>query len=145
MTRLRFRAWLMNDREMVFMDQPEYRSQWSFYFVEANDHHPYGVGISHYQGEVESNDSWRPDEIALMQSTGLKDKDFKEIYEGDIFQWSFTTDIYKGEVSWWPERAGFGLPSMIADGRSGFMLLDARVAREGLVIGNIYENPELVA
>ena len=82
--------------------------------------------------------------MIVMQSTGLKDKNGREVFEGDIFQWSFAVDTYKGEVKWWPDRAGFGLPSMIASNRNGFMMLDSRIALEGEVIGNIYENPDLL-
>jgi len=80
------------------------------------------------------------DEIKLMQSTGLKDKNGKEIFEGD------TVD-YKGRkalVSWHGSYASFiyrfvdELQKRNAEWNPLYL---AYMRCE--VIGNIYENPEL--
>ena len=60
----------------------------------------------------------------LMQYTGLKDKNGKEIYEGDIVQFL----IHRKLVEWSQEEARFTCPGAV----------------NGEVIGNIYENPELL-
>jgi len=74
----------------------------------------------------------------LMQYTGLKDKNGKEIYEGDIvhFQSQFSHESFTEVVGWEIENGdemgtytGFGL---------------FYKAKEYEVIGNIYENPELL-
>lgn len=80
------------------------------------------------------------DEIKLMQSTGLKDKNGKEILEGDIVD-------YKGRkalVSWHGSYASFiyrfvdELQKRNAEWNPLYL---AYMRCE--VIGNIYENPEL--
>ncbi len=72
----------------------------------------------------------------LMQYTGLKDKNGKEIYEGDILTYSGTTSngnkIIR-EVNYNVENARF---------QSGMYLLSQSIELSE-IIGNIYENPEL--
>lgn len=79
-----------------------------------------------------------PDEIKLMQSTGLKDKNGKEIFEGDIL----TSQNYpvKGVVEF---RTDLGLWVHYLKGYNYFEYL-GNVAGSKEIIGNIYENPEFV-
>ncbi len=75
-----------------------------------------------------------PDDVILMQYTGYKDMKGKEVYEGDIVR--YYDDIY--EVRWiW---VGFYLRSIQDDS------FDELATTENFieVIGNIYENPELL-
>lgn len=67
----------------------------------------------------------------LMQYTGLHDKNGKEIYEGDIVSWTYGQNNEVREVKWIISEAMF-LPNCMAE--------DPVVE----VIGNIYENPELL-
>ena len=72
----------------------------------------------------------------LLQFTGLKDRNGKEIYEGDICKW--LDEI--GQVFWSEENWCFcvGLPDTVwswVHGRNNSKLE---------IIGNIYENPELL-
>ncbi len=66
--------------------------------------------------------------------TGLKDKNSKEIYEGDIIQ-RYSEGRYK---IYWHERSA----SWLMDGHTGITMGDMALACE--VIGNIYENSELL-
>ena len=85
------------------------------------------------------------DEIELMQSTGLKDKNGKEIFEGDILE---VTDKYNWlEVVYYSqEKAMFVTEEINREFKVPesplYDLLDSTFLKFK-VIGNIYENPEL--
>ena len=75
--------------------------------------------------------------IILMQYTGLKDKNGKEIYENDIV--TFAGIKEKFQIVW--DEGGFILRllwfNLFFEGIKG-------MSYYGEVIGNIYENPELL-
>lgn len=73
---------------------------------------------------------------AIEQYTGLKDKNGKEIYEGDILQ---IDDHIVGdfEVVW--HKLGWKIKRAI-----GYESLSVHKSEDCTVIGNIHENPELL-
>ena len=71
----------------------------------------------------------------LMQFTGLYDKNNKEIYEGDIFQ--DEEDGYCDYVEWDDTYSGWTTHKWFLPNE--FMNLEKME-----IIGNIYENPELL-
>ena len=78
--------------------------------------------------------------ITYMQYTGLTDKNGKEIYEGDIIRWrnysSFPTeDPFVIDIVEWSDKEACFI--------TGMRYLKV-TARRGEVIGNKFENPELL-
>lgn len=83
----------------------------------------------------------------IMQYTGLKDKNGKEIYEGDILRWqdweqegTEKADVY---------IVSYKAPSFIWDCYRENQKLETngevlRDTKEFEIIGNIFENPELL-
>ena len=78
--------------------------------------------------------------IELMQSTGLKDKNGVDVYQGDIIR---CTRGCPHEVIWLEEYGGTFFGGMPAWYLSGLSNGYAWTGREE-VIGNIYENSELL-
>lgn len=92
------------------------------------------------------------DKIELMQSTGLKDKNGVEIFEGDVVSRNsgmpsvvkFGKWIYEEDFGYKIKNIGFYLDSSYDDDE-WFQAMDYEdISKNYEVIGNIYENPELL-
>ena len=80
-----------------------------------------------------------PDEIELMQSTGLKDKNGQEIFKGDIVK--MAKDVYS-EPSYYEVVRHRGGAYRLESKQHGCELWLRHTDCE--VVGNIYENKELL-
>ena len=118
MTMLKFRAWDKVNNEMFEV------AEMDFIFDTVSDKKYYSVSF---------------DEIELMQSTGLVDMHYNEIFEGDVVKVlnSLYTVFYDGE------RGSFRLKPHDKRWHTDYM---SNFSGGGNfeVVGNIYENPELV-
>ena len=114
---IKFRAWNKEENKM-----------WSFDVMDRNKIFALDSNLPHKDFLVIPDGS----HIELMQFTGLTDKNGKEIYDGDVVK--YREGVYK--VDWFEN--GFYL---FRDVRAKFDIWWV----ETEVIGNIYENPELLA
>ena len=102
---------------------------------------PYRYRIGSYLRELQTEPFWRyVDPETVGQYTGLKDKNGKEIFEGDIV----ATDFHEKK----PYLIKYGVHNYTdvgfyaKDGNYRFPMPDS--LKHIIKIGNIYENPELL-
>ena len=121
MREIKFRAWEVQTKRML---------DWN-YFMNISTDYLFGRN---------GNSIMIP-----MQYTGIKDKNGKEVYEGDIVDYEDTHNIDDSGIQvigWDSENAGFGRRYL------GEQEFDATCFSEVVtnfeVIGNIYENQELL-
>ena len=82
-------------------------------------------------------------EMPLMQYTGLKDKNGKEIYEGDIVQIKIREHIFIGVIQYKEQYAQFVITKTNTIAHECEALGDY-ITDWLEVIGNIYENPKIL-
>lgn len=144
---IKFRAWDKENFIMHFSNENEDGIVWEIQpkikFLELRTIDSFPGGEYHEQTE-----QWVEPKQVLMQNTGLKDKNGKEIWEGDvvaILKWVGNPDVYEEAgiytISWSDNFAGFKFYPRNNDIHDCF---DPNEENQYTVIGNIYENPELI-
>lgn len=143
-------------RDIKFRAWDKYANKMIFDFAVSQHNKFSGWSTCVYCGlKIGSGGS---DDYTLMEYTGVKDKNGNEIYEGDIVLWDggmtkFCTKKAKGKIEW--GKAGMFI-SLISEGEYMYGDREATAIEfegpEGPlhwwdnleIIGNIYENPELM-
>ena len=108
---------------------------------------------NHPHIHVDSRSKYWIDIDTIGQFTGLYDKNGKEIYEGDIVKWTFFfyigSEVQKdlvGIIKWY--QGGFIFDVIKHDieeaGFYGISDLSTDTESDCEIIGNIYDNPELM-
>lgn len=91
----------------------------------------------------ERTNYYKFDDIVLMQSTGLTDKNGKEIFEGDILNIETDEENVRVEVSWDSKHALFVFESKKYNEKKALGELFEDNSYPFKIIGNVWEHPEL--
>lgn len=112
--------------------------QWLIY----KPHPTWGVHLYYTQDDTNNSElQWciDSDDFEVVQYTGLKDKNGKEIFEGDILEWNDLSFV----VYWCDIDCGFGLEYNKTTG-PWHDFSKKEIPKYCEIIGNIYENKELL-
>ena len=146
---IKFRVWLPEDEIMLYSENDingDFMEIWSFEGVEIQETRFREMG-----GEIhEVSDYVKPENQSLMQFTGLKDKNAKDIYESDILKCDFSKDgshdsiqvveFYEGSFGSRNKNDHFRIPALFSGRATEGMNLNYYE-----VIGNIHENKDLLS
>ena len=126
---IKFRCWDTENKQMLKVQELDFEDTF------------YGGRLSIRTDQY--NDYFDIEDMILMQYTGLKDKNGKEIYEGDIVSFNLKSDSegqpnITGYIEYQTTFSGYRIMSL-----KGSFALDYNI-KDCEVIGNIYDNPKLL-
>lgn len=125
MTMPKFRAWLKDEYRMTDVHEMTFIDGEVYLISDITGFYAY-------------------EEFKLMQSTGLRDKNSREIYEGDIVRYECCFESYVEEVIYDDKHCNFGT----IDKDEKTFSFDALISDFDVdcfeVVGNIYENTEFL-
>lgn len=119
--RLFFRAWIESQNYMAIQGTPDLETLYSF--------------MLHYGKEKN-----------IMQFTGLQDKNGNKIFEGDIVTYKRSVGNWTGKTMTTTHKIVFTekINAFVMEDGSSYIKLRKHWGYEYEVIGNIFENPDLL-
>lgn len=130
---IKFRLWSKICKKFIETNNPNLE------FVINNNGYLYS--IENFYGEIYVLPQM---DIEVLQFTGLRDRNGKEIYEGDILKYNFPYDgrlKHISPVTYLETQASFGLKDIYGNEIPLYRITANNYFE---VVGNIYENPELL-
>lgn len=129
----KYRVWVTTEKRMVFLDD--------ILDIDYENKEIVTQQVYFENGLPDDRDvyCYDFDEIELIQSTGLKDKNDKEIFEGDIVK--MAKDVYS-EPTYYEVVRHYGGAYRLESKQHGCELWLRHTDCE--VVGNVYENRELL-
>ena len=129
MREIKFRAWDEANNEMVYSDKED------CFYINTK-----GVLFMYSKKPTKKGEDYHKD-YNVMQYTGLKDKNGVEIFEGDLLR---VLDNKNGVLQVEFKNAYVGGWVLTHNSTDDWLSLGARKSEDIEVIGNKYENPELL-
>lgn len=147
-------------REIKFRAKGLIDNNWhygSYVYTDDNKNNPFASGpfkekhhiIQYYSGDWNLG-GWEPIEVnpaTLGQFTSLKDKNGKEIYEGDIlsYAWGIEPDVSSPSNDYLEVRFVRGVFAFLWNGDlDDECTIDSPTLCWATVVGNIHDNPDLI-
>ena len=127
---IKYRAWLKEEKKMVNVETMDFTDK-SMQHLEKNE-----IIDAYLLRRMVFED------VEIMQYTGLKDKNGKEIYEGDILKYNFPYDgrlKHISPVTYLETQASFGLKDIYGNEIPLYRITSNNYFE---VVGNIYEKEE---
>ena len=132
--------------EKLNIHAPEVQEEKKYFIFEPDLISADGTARAYAYGESGADEYY--DTVTLNQCTGLKDKNGKLIYEGDIVQFYHDDFLQTMKIVWDNDELDFkaiGLKKSVECYEQDFFYLGYIEKEDSLeVIGNIYENSELL-
>jgi uncharacterized phage protein (TIGR01671 family) len=142
MREIKFRAWNIEIKEMIYLEN----SGLQFFDFEGN--YSLGFTVDGYSGfwahEQYDSPTKKAKLFPIMQYTGLKDKNGKEIYEGDL---CLLYNPYNGLPALGCAQVIFSyayVGGWVLTSNHGDLLNIGTRTKDIEIIGNIHKNPDLL-